>query len=178
MSWKMGPALAAGNTVVIKHAELTPLSTLRIAKLMEKVGIPPGVVNIVPGYGNTAGQYLAEHQDINKISFTGSTITGRKIVRASAGNLKRCSWSWAARAPILFSMTRHSCRGRRFRLRHFPQSGPGLYRRLAPDPSRKDRRRISREISRPSRDRSEWAIRSIPKPRWVRSLPRAITSAS
>ena len=88
-SWKMGPALAAGNTVVLKPAELTPLTTLRIARLMADVGIPPGVVNIVPGYGNIAGQYLAEHSGVDKISFTGSTATGRKIVAASAGNLKR-----------------------------------------------------------------------------------------
>ena len=88
-SWKMGPALAAGNTVVLKPAELTPLTTLRVAKLMQEAGFPPGVVNIVPGYGHTAGQYLAEHKDVNKISFTGSTLTGRKIVQASAGNLKR-----------------------------------------------------------------------------------------
>lgn len=88
-SWKMGPALAAGNTMVLKQAELTPLSTLRIAKLMAEVGFPAGVVNIVPGYGHTAGQYLAEHKGVNKIAFTGSTVTGRKIVQASAGNLKR-----------------------------------------------------------------------------------------
>ena len=88
-SWKMGPALAAGNTIVLKQAELTPLSTLRVAKLMAEVGFPQGVVNIVPGYGHTAGQYLADHKGINKISFTGSTVTGRKIVQASAGNLKR-----------------------------------------------------------------------------------------
>jgi acyl-CoA reductase-like NAD-dependent aldehyde dehydrogenase len=88
-SWKMGPALAAGNTVVLKQAELTPLSTLRIARLMAETGIPPGVVNIVPGYGHTAGQYLAEHKGVNKVAFTGSTVTGRKIVEASAGNLKR-----------------------------------------------------------------------------------------
>ncbi len=88
-SWKMGPALAAGNTVVLKQAELTPLTTLRIARLMSNVGIPPGVVNIVPGYGHTAGQYLAEHNGVNKIAFTGSTVTGRKVVQASAGNLKR-----------------------------------------------------------------------------------------
>lgn len=88
-SWKMGPALAAGNTIVLKQAELTPLSTLRVARLMADVGFPPGVVNIVPGYGHTAGQYLAEHKGISKIAFTGSTVTGRKIVEASAGNLKR-----------------------------------------------------------------------------------------
>ena len=88
-SWKMGPALAAGNTVVLKQAELTPLSTLRVARLMQDVGFPAGVVNIVPGYGHTAGQYIAEHKGINKVSFTGSTVTGRKVVQASAGNLKR-----------------------------------------------------------------------------------------
>ncbi len=88
-SWKMGPALAAGNTVVLKPAELTPLTSLRIAYLMREVGIPAGVVNIVPGYGNVAGQYLAEHPGVDKIAFTGSTVVGRKIVQASAGNLKR-----------------------------------------------------------------------------------------
>ena len=88
-SWKMGPALAAGNTVVLKPAELTPLSTLRIAEMMAEVGFPEGVVNVVPGYGATAGQYLAEHPGVDKIAFTGSTATGRRIVQASAGNLKR-----------------------------------------------------------------------------------------
>ncbi|MCY1218709.1 NADP/NAD-dependent aldehyde dehydrogenase PuuC [compost metagenome] len=88
-SWKMGPALAAGNTVVIKPSEITPLSTLRIAELMKEVGFPDGVVNVVPGYGHTAGQRLAEHEDVGKIAFTGSTATGRRIVEASQGNLKR-----------------------------------------------------------------------------------------
>jgi aldehyde dehydrogenase (NAD+) len=88
-SWKMGPALAAGNTVVLKPAELTPLSTLRVAELVAEAGFPPGVVNIVPGYGHTAGARLAAHPGVAKLSFTGSTEVGRSIVRASAGNLKR-----------------------------------------------------------------------------------------
>lgn len=88
-SWKMGPALAAGNTVVLKPAEITPLSTLKIAQLMAEVGFPPGVVNIIPGFGHTAGQHLAEHPGVQKIAFTGSTAVGRRIVQASAGNLKR-----------------------------------------------------------------------------------------
>jgi len=75
--------------VVMKPAELTPLSTLRIAALAKEVGFPSGVMNIVPGYGNLAGQYLAEHPGVDKIAFTGSTAVGRKIVQASAGNLKR-----------------------------------------------------------------------------------------
>jgi aldehyde dehydrogenase (NAD+) len=88
-SWKMGPALAAGNTVVLKPAELTPLSALRIAELMTEAGVPDGVVNIVPGPGRTAGEHLARHFDVRKIAFTGSTATGRTIVAASAGNVKR-----------------------------------------------------------------------------------------
>lgn len=85
----MGPALAAGNTVVLKPSEITPLSTLRIVELMAEVGFPAGVVNIVPGYGHTAGQRLAEHPGVAKIAFTGSTATERRIVEASKGNLKR-----------------------------------------------------------------------------------------
>jgi acyl-CoA reductase-like NAD-dependent aldehyde dehydrogenase len=88
-SWKMGPALAAGNTIVLKPAELTPLSALRIARLMADVGIPHGVVNILPGPGRTMGQHLAEHQDVAKLAFTGSTAVGKKIIQASASNLKR-----------------------------------------------------------------------------------------
>ena len=88
-SWKMAPALAAGNCVVMKPAEITPLSSLKIAELMSEAGMPDGVVNIVPGLGSVAGQYLAEHPDIGKIAFTGSTLTGKRIVEASAGNLKK-----------------------------------------------------------------------------------------
>ncbi|HEX6421285.1 MAG TPA: aldehyde dehydrogenase family protein [Acidimicrobiales bacterium] len=88
-SWKLGPALAAGNTVVMKPSELVPLSTLRLCELLVEVGLPPGVVNVVPGYGHDAGARIAAHPGIAKVSFTGSTRTGRSIVEASAGNLKR-----------------------------------------------------------------------------------------
>jgi aldehyde dehydrogenase (NAD+)/betaine-aldehyde dehydrogenase len=88
-SWKLGPALAAGNATVLKAAELTPMTSLRLAELIAGAGFPPGVVNIVPGYGHVAGARLAEHPDVGKLSFTGSTGTGRRIVAASAGNLKR-----------------------------------------------------------------------------------------
>ena len=88
-SWKMGPALAAGNCIVLKPAEITPLTSLRIAELMTEAGMPDGVVNVVPGLGSVAGQYIAEHDRIAKIAFTGSTATGRRIVTASAGNLKK-----------------------------------------------------------------------------------------
>src|SRR5690606_7735666 len=101
---KMGPALAAGNCVVLKPAELTPLSTLRIGQLMQEVGFPPGVVNLVPGYGHIAGQHLAEHPDVGKIAFTGSTATGRKVVAASAGNLKKVQLELGGKGPnIVFA---------------------------------------------------------------------------
>lgn len=98
-SWKLGPALAAGNTVVMKPSELTPLSTLRIAELALEVGFPPGVINVVTGYGHTAGARIAEHPGIGKISFTGSTDTGRSIVRASAGNLKKVQLELGGKGP-------------------------------------------------------------------------------
>lgn len=88
-SWKMAPALAAGNCVVLKPAEITPLSSLVIGELMSEAGLPDGVVNIVPGLGSVAGQYIAEHARIAKVAFTGSTATGRRIVQASSGNLKK-----------------------------------------------------------------------------------------
>jgi len=88
-SWKLGPALAAGNTAVMKPAELTPLSSLRVAELAAEVGFPPGVLNMVPGFGHTAGAHLAAHPGVQKVSFTGSTEVGRRIVAASAGNLAR-----------------------------------------------------------------------------------------
>ena len=109
-SWKMAPALAAGNCIVMKPAEITPLSSLKIAELMAEAGIPEGVVNMVPGLGSVAGQYIAEHPDIAKIAFTGSTATGRRIVQASAGNRRRSSWNWAARARTSCSKTPTSTR--------------------------------------------------------------------
>ncbi|WP_374627987.1 aldehyde dehydrogenase family protein, partial [Devosia sp.] len=98
-SWKMAPALAAGNAIVIKPSELTPLSTLRVAELMREVGFPAGVVNVVPGYGQTAGARIAEHPEIGKIAFTGSTATGRRIVTASAGNLKKVQLELGGKGP-------------------------------------------------------------------------------
>ena len=88
-SWKMGPALAAGNAVVLKPAELTPLSALRIAELMAEVGFPAGVVNILPGYGPTAGQRIVEHPQIAKVSFTGSTAVGMGVAKDASASLKQ-----------------------------------------------------------------------------------------
>jgi acyl-CoA reductase-like NAD-dependent aldehyde dehydrogenase len=88
-SWKLGPALAAGNTVVLKPAELTPLTALRFAELALEAGLAPGVVNVVVGPGRTCGQRLVEHPDVAKIAFTGSTEVGRSIAQGAAGTIKR-----------------------------------------------------------------------------------------
>jgi acyl-CoA reductase-like NAD-dependent aldehyde dehydrogenase len=88
-SWKLGPALACGNTVVLKPAELTPLSALRLAELALEAGIPAGVVNVVPGKGSVVGQRLIEHPDVAKIGFTGSTEVGQAVMRGAAGTIKR-----------------------------------------------------------------------------------------
>jgi len=88
-SWKLGPALACGNTVVLKPAELTPLSALRFGELVLEAGIPEGVVNVVVGPGRVVGQRLVEHPDVAKIGFTGSTEVGRGVMQAAAGTIKR-----------------------------------------------------------------------------------------
>jgi len=98
VAWKLAPALAAGNTVVLKPAEQTPYSPLYLADLAAEIGFPPGVINVVTGYGNTAGAALAAHPGVDKVSFTGSTETGRRIVEASAGNLKKVSLELGGKA--------------------------------------------------------------------------------
>jgi aldehyde dehydrogenase (NAD+) len=89
--WKLGPALAAGNTVVLKPSELTPVTAMELARLTQEAGFPPGVVNIVSGLGNDAGEWLAGHPGVDKISFTGSTATGRRVMAAAAATLKKCT---------------------------------------------------------------------------------------
>ncbi len=104
-AWKLGPALACGNTLVLKPAEQTPLTALRLGELICEAGFPEGVVNIVTGFGpDAAGQALAEHMDVDKVAFTGEDKTGRKIIEYSAGNLKRVSLELGGKAPnIVFA---------------------------------------------------------------------------
>ncbi|KAH7145509.1 aldehyde dehydrogenase domain-containing protein [Dactylonectria estremocensis] len=100
-AWKIGPALAAGNTIVLKPAEQTPLSILVFATLIEKAGIPPGVINIVNGLGRTAGASLAGHVGVDKIAFTGSTPTGRQIMKLAATNLKEITLETGGKSPLI-----------------------------------------------------------------------------
>ena len=98
-AWKLAPALAAGNCVVLKPAEQTPLTALRLGEILLDAGIPEGVVNIVTGFGETAGAALAAHDDVDKVAFTGSTEVGKIIVRAAAGNLKKVSLELGGKSP-------------------------------------------------------------------------------
>ncbi|MGA7160183.1 MAG: aldehyde dehydrogenase family protein [Bacteroidota bacterium] len=89
--WKLGPALAAGNTLVLKPSELTPCTAMELAKICQEVGFPKGVVNIVPGFGEEAGEELAKNSLVDKISFTGSTAVGRRVMSLAASSLKKCT---------------------------------------------------------------------------------------
>jgi aldehyde dehydrogenase (NAD+) len=104
-AWKLAPALAAGNTIILKPAEQTPLSALRVGELILEAGFPPGVVNILPGFGPTAGAEIASHMDVDKVAFTGSTEVGPLIMAASAkSNLKRVTLELGGKSPnIVFA---------------------------------------------------------------------------
>ena len=131
-SWKLGPALACGNTVVLKPAELTPLSALRLGELALEAGIPEGVLNVVVGPGSVVGQRLVEHPDVAKIAFTGSTEVGREVMRGAAGQIKRVTLELGGKsANVIFEdadLERAAACGSVRRLR---QRRPGLLRPLA-----------------------------------------------
>ena len=100
-AWKLGPALACGNTVVLKPAEQTPLSILYFANLIKAAGFPPGVVNILNGYGKEAGAAIASHLGIDKIAFTGSTATARQIMKMASINLKNITLETGGKSPLI-----------------------------------------------------------------------------
>ncbi|KAF7907074.1 uncharacterized protein EAF01_004661 [Botrytis porri] len=100
-AWKLGPALACGNAVVMKAAEQTPLSILVLANLIKEAGFPPGVVNILNGYGREAGAAIATHQDIDKVAFTGSTSTGKEIMKMAAGTMKNITLETGGKSPLM-----------------------------------------------------------------------------
>src|SRR5882757_317314 len=103
-AWKLAPALAAGNTIVLKPAEQTPVTAMELGKLIQEAGFPEGVVNIVPGYGETAGAALAAHPGIDKVAFTGSTEVGKMVAKAASDNLTKVSLELGGKAPnIVFA---------------------------------------------------------------------------
>lgn len=99
---KVAPALATGNAIILKPSEVTPLTALKLAELVNEAGFPPGSVNIIVGYGPTAGQALTEHPQVDMVSFTGSTLVGRKIMEAAAkSNLKRVALELGGKSPTI-----------------------------------------------------------------------------
>ncbi|RMZ86896.1 hypothetical protein DV736_g5878, partial [Chaetothyriales sp. CBS 134916] len=100
-AWKLGPALACGNTVVLKPAEQTPLSILKFAELIPKAGFPPGVINILNGYGRETGHALVAHLDVDKIAFTGSTVTAKAIMKTASVNIKNITFETGGKSPLL-----------------------------------------------------------------------------
>lgn len=100
-AWKLAPALACGNTAILKPAEQTPITAMELAAICAEAGVPDGVINILPGYGPTAGAALAAHTGVDKIAFTGEWTTAQHIVKASAGNLKRLSFELGGKSPMI-----------------------------------------------------------------------------
>src|ERR1700748_1838829 len=99
-SWKIGPAIAAGNVVILKTAEQTPLSALVFAQFVKEAGFPPGVLNIISGFGKIAGAAISSHMDVDKVAFTGSTVVGRTIMKAAASsNLKKVTLELGGKSP-------------------------------------------------------------------------------
>src|ERR1700685_876093 len=149
-AWKLAPALACGCTVVLKLAEQTPLSGIRLAQLIDEAGFPAGVVNVLTGYGEGAGAPLAAHDLVDKVAFTGSTEVGKLIVKAATGNLKKVSLELGGKSPaIVFpdapihpreGLRRGGRWRQQSRLRHQARAGP---RPLLPDGSAGQRRAVS-----------------------------------
>ena len=167
-AWKLGPALAAGCTVVLKPAEQTPLSALRLGELIQEAGFPEGVVNIVTGFGETAGAALAAHPDVDKVAFTGSTEVGRLIVQAAGrSNLKKVTLELGGKSPnIVFADADLSCGDPRRRQRDFLQPRPVLLCRLAAVRTANHLRRGGRRGCRGKPSKSMWAAASTRSRRW------------
>ena len=149
LAWKIAPALATGNTVVLKPAEYTPLTALALRRDLREAGLPPGVVNIVTGDGAT-GAALVEHPDVDKIAFTGSTEVGRTIRKATAGTGKKLSLELGRQVAVRRLRGRRSRRrGRGRGRRDLVQPGAGLLRRLAAAGAGERRRNAVRQAARP-----------------------------
>ena len=167
-AWKLGPALACGCTIVLKLAEQTPLSGIRLPQLIDEAGFPAGVVNVLTGYGEGAGAPLAAHDMVDKVAFTGSTEVGKLIVKAATGNLKKVSLELGGKSPaIVFPDADIDQADLRHRQRHLLQSWPVLLRRLPALHPREGFRSRSSMASAKSPPTSNSRPASTPPARWV-----------
>ena len=156
-AWKLGPALATGNCVVLKPAEQTPLTALRLAELIAEAGVPDGVVNVVTGFGETAGAALAAHNDVDKVAFTGSTEVGRLIVKAGRGQPEEGHARAGRQEPQHRVRRRRGRRDRGRGQRDLLQPRPVLRRRVAPVRTPEPLRRGGRRRRRDRQVASSWA---------------------
>ena len=149
--WKLGPALATGCTVILKPSELTPLTAMKLGELAREVGFPPGVLNVLPGYGAPTGEALARHPGVDKIAFTGSVRTARRLLHASADtNLKKLTLELGGQEPAGHLPRRGpGSRRRGLLLGHLRQQGRGLQRGQPGPGPREGPRRLRREAGRP-----------------------------
>ena len=171
LAWKIAPALACGNTVVLKPAETTPLTALLFAEICQQADLPPGVVNIVTGAGDT-GRAIVSHPDVDKVAFTGSTEVGKAIARAVAGTDKKVTLELGGKAAnIVFDDAPLDQADRGHRQRHLLQPGPRVLRRLAPARAGVRRRRGHRAPQAPHGHPARWATRSTRTPTWAPSTP-------
>ena len=168
-SWKVGPALATGNTIVVKPAEITPLTAVRLAELGLEAGLPEGVLQVVTGKGSVVGTRLAEHPDVAKIAFTGSTEVGRDVMSRASGTIKRVTLELGGKsASVVFADADLSQGGGLGPRRGVRQRRPGL---LRPQPDPRPARghgRVPRPAGRRRAGRGRSAIRPTPTSRWAR----------
>ena len=165
-AWKIGPILAAGNSLVLKPSEKSPLTAIRIAELASEAGIPDGVFNVVPGLGMPAGKALALHMDVDGIAFTGSTATGRSIMQyAGQSNLKRVWLECGGKSPniVLADYEDLDRAATAAAVRDLLQSGRDVLGRLAPAGAGRDQGRVPREGAGHRARRWCRGIRSIPR---------------
>ena len=168
-SWKIGPALAAGNTVVLKPAELTPLTALEFERIALEAGIPEGVVNVVAGPGSVCGQRLVEHPDVAKIAFTGSTEVGRRIAAGAAGTIKRVTLELGGKsANIVFADADLERAARPRRRAPCSATRARTAARARASSSSAPRSTASWRCWRRRSRRSGWATRSTSTARWAR----------
>jgi acyl-CoA reductase-like NAD-dependent aldehyde dehydrogenase len=175
-AWKLGPVLACGCTVVLKPAEQTPLTALRLGELMQEAGLPRGVVNIVTGFGD-AGAALAAHPQVDKVAFTGSTDVGKKIVQAAAGNLKKVTLELGGKSPQIVlddADLEIAIPGAPTRSSSTTASAAAPARACTPKPGCST---TSWRVSPTTRAGSSSAAGWIPTPRWARWCPRSSSRA-
>ncbi len=180
-SWKLGPALATGNSVILKPAEQSPLTALRMAELAAEAGLPEGVLNVLPGFGETAGQALGRHMDVDMIAFTGSTEVGKYFLRyAGESNMKHVALETGGKSPnIVFADIadiNHAAATAAAGV--FYNSGQVCTAATPHHRPGEDQGSVRRACRQACREMAAARIRSIPRPRWARWWMRARWTAS